>query len=692
MGVFRPVLYSADTVVISFEQEESFSAATNESSFNDLSTNGGIVTAWTVENEAGATYIWGTDDGPGGVKFPDAPAPISGKQIGGLISTGGHGIAIGTMHLNKKSNYTLTSFYWAYRGNGDSRPGGNAYLELEYFDMKDKSIGKEKFQGGLNPDMSPNFDLVRVSAQYQSVAMSKVIFKSVCPNPEVKMHATFLMEDMTLSIAGKSVSAPSESKVSQFKQVDTTPPMVRLPNPPPDSTVNGNVLKDESALLPVTISVDFADSGSGIDPSSAKILLDGKDVTAQAKVTERGLSFGNPLGKGIHQVDVSVSDKAGNLGNRQRWRFGVGVPIVVKSEFKGGVFYVSGEPYFPMGAYNGAMSPENPDKNKWRYRVEASVAGINCQLLSESLAIESLDVMLQLGMKAMKCTNASIERIVRTDNQSMVEMAKGTKDHPAMLGWWASDIEGIGTQKGNAMQAYKVLKEQDPNHVIVWCAACDYEINGKKIVDTEDACFSYMYPIGYRDGTILSIVPVVQRLLQSAEPQGKHVWWASQEIDMRINQGERIAPEDFRPTPAEMRAMNYLVLALGAKGLFLYAQGGSPVPGLNNELSDYSAQWQEAMKIASEVRFLSPVLAMGKRSKTVRLDSENLAIYYLELEHGEMKTLIAVNVADYPVTVTWRFPNLVQPVVLFEDRMLSEKAKEITDMFKPLEVHIYRWM
>ncbi len=105
-----------------------------------------------------------------------------------------------------------------------------------------------------------------------------------------------------------------EGMSAEFRKVDTTPPTVSVPKPPPDSTVSDS---------PV-ISARFSDSGSGIEVSSAKVLLDGKDVTRQAKVTAKGftLRLKKPPAKGIHRVEVVVLDKAGNQSNRLSWRFG----------------------------------------------------------------------------------------------------------------------------------------------------------------------------------------------------------------------------------------------------------------------------------------------------------------------------------------------------------------------------------
>jgi len=70
----------AEQVVISFEQEEGFPSAGGE--FTGKAVPKGTVTRWM--NNSSAPNVWFTDDGPKGIGYPDAPASISGKQIGGF--------------------------------------------------------------------------------------------------------------------------------------------------------------------------------------------------------------------------------------------------------------------------------------------------------------------------------------------------------------------------------------------------------------------------------------------------------------------------------------------------------------------------------------------------------------------------------------------------------------------------------
>jgi hypothetical protein len=76
-----------------------------------------------------------------------------------------------------------------------------------------------------------------------------------------------------------------------------------------------------------TISARFDDaSGSGVDPQSVRLLLDGVDVTSNANVNERSVSYVPPvgIGPGRHDVTLTAVDNAGNHVTK-RWSFQVNV-------------------------------------------------------------------------------------------------------------------------------------------------------------------------------------------------------------------------------------------------------------------------------------------------------------------------------------------------------------------------------
>ncbi|MCW5935816.1 MAG: hypothetical protein KIT11_00725 [Fimbriimonadaceae bacterium] len=72
-----------------------------------------------------------------------------------------------------------------------------------------------------------------------------------------------------------------------------------------------------------TISLAYSDgAGSGVTTRGMKVMVDGVDVTAQAKLTETSMTYtpAADMKAGVHTVEVQVRDVAGNV-NRATWSF-----------------------------------------------------------------------------------------------------------------------------------------------------------------------------------------------------------------------------------------------------------------------------------------------------------------------------------------------------------------------------------
>ena len=479
---------------------------------------------------------------------------------------------------------------------------------------------------------------------------------------------------------GASASGPP---ATVFEHADTTPPTVNRPNPPADSTT-GN---------PVAIRAAFADGGTGIDPGTASVLLDGADVTGGASISAKGLTLhpAQALAEGIHHVEATVSDKAGNPGNRLAWRFGVGVPVPVEARVEKGVFRVGGQPYFPMGVYAVSTRASEADK---RYLIQAAEAGVNCQLVPETTGPDQLDIMLRHGMKALISLWYPIKAFGEGDARKLDGLLGAVKGHPGVLGWYAEYPNTEPEPIKLYQRVAEAVKRDDPNHPLVWVGS--WAAKYKEHFASADVASPYYYPILYEDCTVVTLYERSLRLaLDAVRADGKQIWFLTQAFDIRIDRDrQRIIrpPERFRPTGAEMRAMNYLCLAKGVKGLCLYAPG-SRVKGEDycNDITFYSDRWAEALRIASEIRHLSPVLAAGKLVPGARPARDVAAIHYRQFEHAGRGTLIAVNVGIESVTVNWRFTRPVRPKVLFEDRVAGGSSARISDRFGPLQVHVYQW-
>lgn len=97
--------------------------------------------------------------------------------------------------------------------------------------------------------------------------------------------------------------------------VDTRPPVVRNQQPR-----DGDVVPEGGQ---VTVSGTFDDrDGLGVDPQSVKVVVGGRDVTAQTTVTRDFFTYRGDLPQGSYAADVTAKDLAGNAV-RSAWSFRV---------------------------------------------------------------------------------------------------------------------------------------------------------------------------------------------------------------------------------------------------------------------------------------------------------------------------------------------------------------------------------
>jgi Bacterial Ig-like domain/Glucodextranase, domain B len=125
----------------------------------------------------------------------------------------------------------------------------------------------------------------------------------------------------TLSVTVKDKAGNASNQSVGFKTA--TPPVISAASP-----------KDVflPAGVPAVIAASYSDIGSGVDTSKVKLSLDGVDISAQALVSTTGIRYSaaQVLTDGVHQVALSVSDKAGNA-SAMSWSFSVDTALPVIS-------------------------------------------------------------------------------------------------------------------------------------------------------------------------------------------------------------------------------------------------------------------------------------------------------------------------------------------------------------------------
>jgi hypothetical protein len=184
--------------------------------------------------------------------------------------------------------------------------------------------------------------------------------------------------DYALFLDTNADGQADQTLTPQITQLDTSRPNVTEYSP------------TDKTGSKATLSAAFQDEGgSGVDPASFKIVVDGVDLTTQADVTATAISVDvSNLPPGEHRVVVGVQDGDGNAGVAE-WSFqstdasmgGAGLPVVLISVLAGliglagvvafGIIFLRKPvpqpvPMGPPGYYPPPMAPSAPASSKRR--------------------------------------------------------------------------------------------------------------------------------------------------------------------------------------------------------------------------------------------------------------------------------------------------------------------------------------
>lgn len=137
-------------------------------------------------------------------------------------------------------------------------------------------------------------------------------------------------------VSGRNTAVTHYNYPPAFVAIATPPVLVRptppvaIVRPPPDNSapVIGNLMPRHNESLPpgrnARVAATFDDGdGRGVDPDGVRILISGRDVTGESRVTSHDFAFRGPLPPGRHEVEVTARDRAGNTTTKT-WSFDVG--------------------------------------------------------------------------------------------------------------------------------------------------------------------------------------------------------------------------------------------------------------------------------------------------------------------------------------------------------------------------------
>jgi hypothetical protein len=201
---------NAQAVLIGFEASEGFPTQNNTAitftNTNSPNPAGTIVSNW--ENTSG-NAPWRTASLT--QWDPSVPAGLDNIQEGAQYAAIGfdnNGPVSGTMDLVNSGNYSLTDFYWAWRGDGvpTSFSATAASFVVSYYDTNEVLIGQEQFLGGVEPNTEPQWTLATVGGgtliagnSAVGLPLSKVTFTGT--GFPAANSGTFFLDAITLSNA-----------------------------------------------------------------------------------------------------------------------------------------------------------------------------------------------------------------------------------------------------------------------------------------------------------------------------------------------------------------------------------------------------------------------------------------------------------------------------------------------------------
>jgi hypothetical protein len=118
----------------------------------------------------------------------------------------------------------------------------------------------------------------------------------------------------TLRVGPRAATARIALPETRAERRDNSAPRVTQVTP-----ANGTRVDERGRTF---IQARLSDQGTGVDPASVRLIVDGLDVTRNARITADAVGYREELGRGQHRAELVVRDHAGNL-HRSAWTFRV---------------------------------------------------------------------------------------------------------------------------------------------------------------------------------------------------------------------------------------------------------------------------------------------------------------------------------------------------------------------------------
>jgi hypothetical protein len=387
-----------------------------------------------------------------------------------------------------------------------------------------------------------------------------------------------------------------------------------------------------------------------------------------------------------------------------------------------GVLLVDGKKVFPiaftMPPQPGATTPDGKDGLQELRDAGGSFMrtgpGGDKKWDDEWVAHEKkwMDAAAKAGMRCMPWLKelAHIEQGAAAKEKRLREVIHTFKDHPGMGVWKGDDEPEWGKRPVPDLErAYKIVKEQDPNHPVWIVQAPRGTVETLRPYNsTYDITGVDIYPISYPNG-LHSLLPNDQislvgdhtRIMMDVA-QGKHPVWLTLQIAWSgvAKEGRTLRFPSFH----QQRFMAYEAIINGARGLVYF--GGNLEVTLNDADKKHGWNWtywnstlRPLIREIGDKGPLTPALVAKDSELQVVAKTTGMSfgrakpMEVLVREDGDDIYVLACKREGDAVQVTLEGLPPTEPTaeVMFESpRKLKIEGGKLTDWFDAFDVHVYK--
>ena len=400
----------------------------------------------------------------------------------------------------------------------------------------------------------------------------------------------------------------------------------------------------------------------------------------------------NELTPGDYQIKVRLVDKLGTEQARKVEKFQImGFPRP-KIEVKHGQLQIDGKPIFPIGMYAPRTDP--------KYLKEFADAGFtffssyafegNASLPPRPIrwGYNELEKAQKYGLYMLVST-ASHEVYHKQWDKVRAKL-RAVRAHPAVLGYMEEELHSRGYISLQELKKWSALiREVDPDRPVT-----AYELlkAGNDVPNPMpwglvDIGYLGWYPVPFKGDQTEFILP--HWLADNVSLTDNPVWVCPQSMKFTASRLDK-APR--YPNPEEYRAIAYLSIIHGAKGLFYF---GGHVQDADAKTGE--GDWAYLQKLVREISDMSPVwLAPTSERKITTAGGEKISMMLKELDGSYY--LITAN-RDRPKTeVTFKLPFKAVRIIRTKPAgiktnhpnvEITPKGNSFQDTFDRYAVHIY---